>query len=571
MPTALFHRVPRIGLHAGVCLLLMLAGGCQTVPPPHERKDPLLPEVVDAMAAARATGGARPRATLPEGVARELAAPTEVQAPRLSRRQAEPRFDLNVSEASPQQLLAAIVTDTRYSVLIDPALKGSITLNLKDVTVREALDAIRDLYRFEYRIDGNRILVYPPELQTRLFKVNFPTLARAGRSEVRVVSGSLTGTTPGVGAGGAPGAVPGALPTPGGTPAAGSAGSTQESSRVTTTTRNDIWAEVETSIKLLIGEKAGASMVVSPQTGTIIVRALPSDLREVERYLKAARADIERQVMLEAKIVEVRLTDGFQAGVNWGAFRSSGSRVSLGQFGPGTTLQSTGNLSGGATLADPGSALTGANAATQGLFGLALQTGSFAALLEFLETQGTVQVLSSPRIATLNHQKAVLKVGTDDFFVTNVSTTTATSGTGNVTSPTITVQPFFSGIALDVTPVIDHEANILLHVHPSVSSVSERAKVINLGSAGTFTLPLASSAINESDSMVRVQDGNIVAIGGLMKQGSSNVRNGLPGAQDVPGIGGLFSSRVRTIEKYELVILIKPTVIEPAGEIADAR
>lgn len=566
------HRSTAAGTRLAACVLLMLVSACQTLPPPPERKEALLPDVAESMAAARATGQPRPRATLPDDVARELSAPTDVTAPRLSKRQAEPRFDLNVANATPQQLLAAIVTDTRYSVLIDPSLKGPITLNLKDVTVREALDAIRDLYRFEYRIEGNRIMVHAPEVQTRMFKVSFPTLSRTGRSDVRVVSGSLTGGTPGApGAPGAvPGAVPGATPAPGGQPAAG-ASSTLESSRVTTTTRNDIWAEVETTIRMLIGDKNGASVVTSPQTGTIVVRAMPNEMREVERYLKAARGDIERQVMLEAKVVEVKLTDTFQAGINWAAFRNSGSRVSIGQIGPGTTLQGSGNVSNPGTTADPGNSLVGGNSVTQGLFGLALQTGSFASLLTFLEGQGTVQVLSSPRIATLNHQKAVLKVGTDDFFVTNVSTTTATSGTGNVTSPTITVQPFFSGIALDVTPVIDEHANIMLHVHPSVSSVSERAKVINLGSLGTFTLPLASSAINESDSMVRVQNGNIVAIGGLMKQGSSNARNGIPGAQDVPGIGGLFSSRSRDIEKYELVILIKPTVVQSTDELADAR
>src|SRR5581483_7984086 len=139
------------------------------------------------------------------------------------------------------------------------------------------------------------------------------------------------------------------------------------------------------------------------------------------------------------------------------------------------------------------------------IFGLALQTSNFAALINFLETQGELQVLSSPRIATLNNQKAVLKVGTDEFFVTNVTTNQTTTAGGAIqNSPSITVQPFFSGIALDVTPQIDEDNQIILHIHPSVSQVIDKTKDIDLGEAGKFRLPLASSDIRETDTIVRV-------------------------------------------------------------------
>jgi MSHA biogenesis protein MshL len=182
-------------------------------------------------------------------------------------------------------------------------------------------------------------------------------------------------------------------------------------------------------------------------------------------------------------------------------------------------------------------------------------------LLTFLETQGAVNVLSSPRVAAINNQKAVLKVGTDDFFVTNISTTSTTTGTSTTLSPTITLQPFFSGIALDVTPQIDENNNIILHVHPQVSDVIERKKVVDLGTLGVFTLPLASSNINETDTIVRVQDGNIVAIGGLMRDKTEVNRSQVPGLGDQPGIGDLFSQRARSSTKSELVILLKPTIV----------
>jgi MSHA biogenesis protein MshL len=144
--------------------------------------------------------------------------------------------------------------------------------------------------------------------------------------------------------------------------------------------------------------------------------------------------------------------------------------------------------------------------------------------------------------------------------VTNVSTTTTSGGSSNVTTPSITLQPFFSGIALDVTPQIDDDNNIVLHVHPSISVVTEKQKVIDLGELGTYTLPLANSTVSETDSVVRVQDGNIVAIGGLMKQEQSSDANGLPGTTS-SGWGWLFGARNSYLKKRELVILIKPTII----------
>ena len=341
--------------------------------------------------------------------------------------------------------------------------------------------------------------------------------------------------------------------------------------------RNDLWRELEDSLKLLLSiddkDAGGRQVIVSPQTSVILVRALPRELRTVEQYLTASRLNIERQVMLEAKIVDVRLRSGQQTGINWAAFRTGDNhRGSIGPINPGTTLRNSGDLLSPSLNAAPGSTLTQPLDAAAGLFGLAFQTGSFAALLSFLETQGEVQVLSSPRIATLNNQKAVLKVGTDDFFVTGITTTTTTGvGGGVVSTPTITVQPFFSGIALDVTPQIDAEANIILHVHPSVSSVAERTKQLNLGSLGNFTLPLASSSISETDTIVRVRDAQIVAIGGLMKTSRMRNREQLPGAGDLPVLGHLFGSRESASDKHELVILIKPTVIHSDAQAAELR
>ena len=513
----------------------------------------------------------RAKPAAPDAVSQALLPPLVVQMPGPDAKPLDTRFDLNVNNAPANQVFMAIVSGTRYSMIVHPEVRDPISVNLKDVTVQEALDTLRDLYGYEYRVQGARISVQPVTLQTRVFQVNYLQAQRTGRSDLRVSSGSIT-DSPTSSTGGVPGSAAPGSP-------AGAAGPTSrltESSRVTTTSDSNFWGDIVKSLNAIVGGAPGRSVIVNPQSGVIVVRALPSELRSVESFLKAMQLVVERQVVLEAKIIEVTLRDGAQAGVNWAAFRDGGTRIGAGVITPGTTLGNTGALVaptarspdgtvlGGssltATLGTAASLIAGTGVAG-GIFGLALQTSNFAALLAFLETQGVVNVLSSPRVATINNQKAVLKVGTDDFFVTNVSTTSTTSGTGTTIAPTITVQPFFSGIALDVTPQIDDNNNIILHIHPQVSTVVERRKVVDLGTLGTFTLPLASSSINETDTIVRVQDSNIVAIGGLMRQETSSERSQVPGVGDSPGFGALFRQRSAGTVKSELVILLKPTII----------
>ncbi|MFN7197997.1 MAG: secretin N-terminal domain-containing protein, partial [Hylemonella sp.] len=447
-------------------------------------------------------------------------------------------------------------------------VSGTISVTLRGVTVKEALEAIRDVYGYDFRIEGRRITVYAPTLQTRIFTVNFPHTQRSGRSEVRVSSGAapFNPAVPGVaGAASVGGAVGTAAAAPG-TPAGTTAALQRESSRVSTNSTSDLWTELADAVRGLVGKGEGRNVVVSPQAGIMAVRAMPDELRQVERFLKAMQASVERQVMLEAKIVEVELRDGQQSGINWGAFGGDTSGgAAIGVLGSAVTNTSAIIQSG-----TPAAGIVGppSFAAGGGLFGLALATNQFAAVLGFLETQGNVQTLSSPRVATLNNQKAVLKVGSDDYFVTNVTGGTTTySSVTSTTLPTLTLTPFFSGIALDVTPQIDEGNNVILHIHPAVSSVVEKTKEVDLGSVGLYKLPLASSSVNETDTMVRLQDGNIAAIGGLMQLASSQTASGVPGTTSPSNpFGFLFGNRANSARKKELVVLIKPTIIRSAAD-----
>jgi len=482
----------------------------------------------------------------------------------------EPRFDLSVVNAPATQVFMALVSGTRYSMLLPPDVSGSLTVNLKDVTVMEALDTIRELYGYEFRVQGKRIFIEPNTIKTRVFQINYLSSRRQGSSDLRVSGSSMTaggGTTGGAAAVSAPTS---GQSTPGGSGAPTSARGS-DTSRVSMETSSDFWGDLKTALEQICPKCA----TINPSSGVVLVRALPNELRMVERYLKATQLIADRQVMLEAKIIDVTLSEDFQAGVNWGAFnsyRQDTAHSALGVVGPGGTLTgglATSQVVGSATAptlsVTPGKfGSIAASVLGKGFIGLAFQTANFAALLNFLETQGSVSVLSSPRIATLNNQKAVLKVGEDGFFVTNLMVSSGTTTvTGAIGPATITpqFQSMFSGISLDVTPQIDDEGNIILHVHPAVTTISESQKTIDLGGAtGVINLPLAVSRINETDSIVRAQDGNIVAIGGLMRQQQSSDRSQLPGATGFAA--NALGQRGSSLSKRELVILIKPTIID---------
>ena len=552
-------------------LLAVLLSGCAA-----QRPLQLADVATKARADLPAAAASATPPPLPVRVAEVLAEPAPVVMPQLP----EPKLDLLVNNAQAREVFLAIVADTRYSMLMHPDVNGSISVTLRGVTVQEALESIRDVYGYDFKIDGRRITVYAPTLQTRVFTINYPNSHRQGLSELRVASGSSlqlsgsgTNTATGTTAGQASHTTSGA-------------GTQSEGSRVSTSTSSDLWSELTQAVRGLVGSANGRSVVASPQTGVLAVRAMPDELRQVEKFLKAAQIAAERQVMLEAKIIEVELRDGYQSGIDWSGLKNRGNQTgAIGVIGgnaaspidsPTTAITSTNALirgvqsnlpgfAGGGNVAGDGASMPGGGT---GLFGLALAMPGFQAVLGFLETQGDVQILSSPRIATLNNQKAVLKVGSEDFFVTNVTAGTGSTNSNgtNVSTPVPTLTPFFSGISLDVTPQIDDAGNIALHVHPAVTTVSERTKLIGLGTQGSLTLPLASSSVNESDTVVRVQDGAIVAIGGLMQMASNRAASGLPGTADNAFLGTIFGNRATTGRKREVVVLLKPSVIRTAQD-----
>ncbi len=573
LPLALSRKAlpGRAWAASGFCVTLstLLLVGCAAERPLRT------PDVSEAVRAELATPVAKPSTVVPTKVSDALAEP----APKAAPLPPEPRLDLLVNDAQAREVFLAIVADTRYSMLMHPDVSGKLSVTLRGVTVTEALEAIRDVYGYDFKIEGRRIVVYAPTLQTRVFTINYPHALREGTSELRVSSGSSGNTNNTNNSTNNNAITTGVTNGTSGANNSSGADAQQIGSRVTTSSRTDFWAELSDAVKGMLGGGVGRNVIVSPQAGIMAVRGMPDELRQVAQFLKAAQIAVERQVMLEAKVVEVELRDGFQSGIDWSALRNSGRYTGvMGTVGGGTANNVlvngvTNNVPGfptgvANTLADTLS-LPGAGG---GLFGLALATDGFQAVLGFLETRGDIQILSSPRIATMNNQKALLKVGKDEFFVTGfssgttsgVTTTNTTSSNGTVVNQIMPViSSMFSGIALDVTPQIDDGNNITLHVRPSVTSITEVNK--KLGSA-VGELPLASRTVNESDTMVRIQDGNIVAIGGLMQMESNRTSSGMPGTSDVPFLSSILGHKLNSGRKKELVVLIKPTIIRSADD-----
>ncbi|HHX8563658.1 pilus (MSHA type) biogenesis protein MshL [Vibrio sp. RM-44-3] len=454
------------------------------------------------------------------------------------------RFRIQANAVDARSFFASLVKGTEYSVAIHPAVQGNITVNLSDVTLDEVLSVVQNMYGYDVVKSGKVIQIYPAGMRTVTIPVDYLQFKRSGRSLTSIVTGSVTSA--GTSNSGGSSDSSDSSDSDNGSNSGDSSTTSTGGTRIETITESDFWPMLQQAVANLIGSDKGQSVVVTPQAGVITVRAFPDDIREVREFLGVSQERMQRQVILEAKILEVTLNDGYQQGINWSnlsaSIGNSGSVVVNRPASALPPLDAIGTLLGGQT-------------------NVTISDGNFNAVLSFMSTQGDLNVLSSPRITAANNQKSVIKVGTDEYFVTELSSN-AGNGENSNAVPEVELTPFFSGISLDVTPQIDNKGNVFLHVHPAVIEVSEEVKQLNLG--GEFQniqLPLAKSSIRESDSVIRAKDGDVVVIGGLMKQQNRELVSKVPFLGDVPALGHLFRNVNNVTEKTELVILLKPTVV----------
>lgn len=534
------NRQPkRTALTIGVALLTLSA--CASKPPEELSRDAsrmLEPGVAEPVA--------NERSSLPDSVRQQMRSSSSSLSPEAQALLNEPRFSVQARDVDARDFFAELAEGTPYSLVLHPDVSGRLSLNLRDVTMTEALDTIEQIYGYDIRREGRIYRVYPADMRTTTLQLNYLALQRFGSSQTSITSGGVAQMNPQQGFAGGQAAGFGGqnmgLGMQPGVPMQGQqnmgfggmGGRTgQSGSEISTQSKTDFWSDLEDALRGVIGEGGGRRVHVSPQAGIATVRAYPDEIRAARDFLQSAERNLQRQVILEARIVEVELSDQFEQGVNWEAITS--------RLGGGTTTASFG-----------GSSVSNA-------FTTSFSTNTFTGMLQLLQTQGNVQVLSSPRVTATNNQKAVIKIGEDEYFVTDVSTTTVT-GTATTSTPNVQLTPFFSGIALDVTPQIGEDGDVILHVHPSVTETAEQQKRIQLNDE-ELVLPLARSNIRETDTIIRARNGEVVVIGGLMQTSYNDVERQIPVLGNIPLFGALFRQQERREQKKELIIMLRPIVV----------
>ncbi len=441
-------------------------------------------------------------------------------------REPERVYSFTLRDADIHEVLLSISKQTSYNIVVDPDVQGSVTLDLKNVTLTDALDTLTDLLGLTYRVRRNLIRVSRPALETRIFSLQYVNLKRTGSSSTTAQIGASI-------AGGVGGAAGGAT--------AGGGGGAGGQTTITTSSETDLWSSLEAGVTQLLS--TDGKLVMDKQGGNILVTDFPRSLDRIATFLETVEGSVHRQVLIEARLIEVTLTGEFRFGIDWSAVAQAGALA-------GAT--SSGRICSQALA--PGDATD---------FQIGVTSTDFAALVNILSSQGEVNVLSSPRLATLNNQTAVLRSATDDvFFVTETERVPGPTGGFNsfttVTPRTVTV-----GVVLSITPQISSDGSVILHVRPTVSRSDTEASITVDDT--TITVPILD--VREADVIVRAEEGQVVVIGGLIDERQTDDERKVPFLGDLPGVGRLFRQTVQKRDKTELVVLLRPTVM--VGKRAD--
>lgn len=426
------------------------------------------------------------------------------------------RFSFTLKEADVKDVLRSLSRQTSYNVVVEPDVKGLCTVDLKDVPLIKALEYILEPLDLAFKIEEKTIYVSKPKLETKIFSLNYVALKKIGTSSV---VGSVGGS---------------ASP---GTPVSGGE---YRSVEVKTETEADIWKNIEENLKVMLSKDG--KVVVNRQALMVLVTDYPKNLKQINAFLEAVEGSLHKQVMIEAKIVEVQLNDTSREGVNWqfiegriGEFLVNAKQVFLNPnilTAPSTTQ---------ATATTPYFRLFVGNK----------HLNIDNTFIDLLKTQGDINVVSSPRIATLNNQRAVIKVARQDVYFDEQQSIGAISTTSLAT---YTPRFITVGLMLDVTPQIDNNGNILLNIHPMLTE-----KVGVALSPSGASVPILD--VREADTLVRVKEGETVIIGGLIKDRKRVSDTGTKGLMDLPLIGWLFRLKESEAQKNELVVFLTPRII----------
>jgi MSHA type pilus biogenesis protein MshL len=485
----------------------------------------------------------------------------------------EKLYSLFVRDADVQEVLLAFSKESDLNIVIDPELSGRVTIDLKRVTLKEVLNSILTPLGWTFRTDGKFIKIFRPQMETRFFTLNYVATKRGGKREVYASTGGgmqngLIGQQTGASTGQQI------------TTASGNARTGY--SDLVSVDEIDLWEEIRKGLEAIVFGSAeekkayseaekmtftkvdekGKKLVINKSTGVICVSDYPINLNKVASFIEAIEGSSQRQVTIQAKILEVILNDEYKEGVNWKVIEGLPRFVNLawGLTNESGTTGFPGGVGGFISGTTTGTGTTASTITTPGTFKikpfggvLTIGPGGTEVLLsdivQAISEQGDVKILSNPTISTLNNQKAIIRVGDQDVFFITGAVATQTTVTQFIQPMTIDV-----GIILDVTPQIAEDGTIIMNIHPSITEKTGE----KLAPDGKSTFPLLS--VRETDTTVRVKDGQTVIIAGLMQEKTEETFIGVPGLQSLPIFGNLFRHRSEKKRNVELVIMITPTL-----------
>ena len=466
-----------------------------------------------------------------------------IEAPILPEPELRPSLEtytVVVNQVAVRELLFSMARDAKINLDIDNNIKGKVTMNAIDQTLPQILERLTRQVAINYTLEDGNLHVRVDKPYLHLYNVNYLNMSRLSKGSVQV-STEISSTGSGEGAG----------------------GGNNSSSEVENISDNEFWKTLIINFSGIIGEdkkteKAGDSqnIIVNRETGIIGVRATFRQHRQVQTFLDRVVGSAQRQVMIEATIAEVTLSDHYQAGIDWSAIRMDG----LGNI----TDSISQNLLGGNLGAAPVFQIT-----TSGTSG----SNNLSGTLKALETFGDVKVLSSPKVMALNNQTAMLKVVDNAvYFSIDVTpgTTTVVGTTDAVISTEINTVPI--GFVMTVMPFIDSNDVVTLNIRPTISRIVDTVRDPNpdLALAGVVSeIPVIQ--VREIESVLKVNNGDTAVIGGLMQDQIIKSKSGIPILSSIPLLGSLFSYQDDEYVKSELVIFIRPVVVHDASLTGDLK
>lgn len=473
-------------------------------------------------------------------------------------------FSVVVTDLPVRDVLFALARDAGINVDIHGDIQGRVTMNAIDQTLVQLLDRISRQVSLRYQLEAGSMVVMPDAPFWRNYAVDYVNLARTSEGEVSVATQVST-----TGESGVDSADSGSSSASGGGSDDGEGNTSR--TKVKSVSDNSFWNTLAVNIRQLVTGRAAADgagaeatagaatdpVVANPIAGVISVLATQAGHAQVQAYIDQVTANAKRQVLIEVTVVEVNLSDAYQAGVDWSKVSSAG-----GAGKDGISMLST--LTGNNLAAPPVFTLTYNNFDADG--------SGFSAAVKLLAQFGDTKVLSSPRIMALNNQTALLKVVDERvYFSLKQDTVEGTNNNNPRTIITSEIHTVPVGFVMSVTPQINPNGNVSLNVRPTLTRILGFASDPAPQMMGAdFENLVPEIHVNEIESLLEVADGQTVVLGGLMTDELQKNRDEIPLLGRLPGIGHLFSYRDDAVRKSELVLFLRPTVIRSAGVAAPA-